>query len=39
MVKQLVSTMPVSAGIEQEDVPGESTGSAVEATQGWSRRD
>src|SRR5215211_6710111 len=33
-VKQLVSTMPVSAGIVKSYVPGESTGSAVEATRG-----
>ena len=32
MVKQLVSTMPVSAGIVKSYVPGESTDSAVEAT-------
>jgi proline dehydrogenase len=31
-VKQLVSTMPVSAGIVKSYVPGESTDSAVEAT-------
>jgi len=31
-VKQLVSTMPVSAGIVRSYVPGESVGSAVEAT-------
>ena len=34
MVKQLVSTMPVSAGIVKSYVPGESTDSAVEATRG-----
>ena len=34
MVKQLVSTMPVSAGIVKGYVPGESTDSAVEATRG-----
>ena len=32
-VKQLVSTMPVSAGIVKSHVPGETTESAVEATQ------
>nr|WP_109505640.1 proline dehydrogenase family protein [Nocardioides speluncae] len=31
-VKKLVSTMPVSAGIVRSYVPGESTGSAVDAT-------
>jgi proline dehydrogenase len=31
-VKQLVSTMPVSAGIVRSYVPGETTDSAVEAT-------
>ena len=33
-VKQLVSTMPVSAGIVKSYVPGETTESAVEATRG-----
>jgi proline dehydrogenase len=33
-VKQLVSTMPVSAGIVKSYVPGETTDSAVEATRG-----
>jgi proline dehydrogenase len=33
-VKKLVSTMPVSAGIVRSYVPGEGTGSAVEATAG-----
>jgi proline dehydrogenase len=33
-VKQLVSTMPVSSGIVTAHVPGETTASAVEATQG-----
>jgi proline dehydrogenase len=33
-VKQLVSTMPVSAGIVRSYVPGETTESAVEATAG-----
>jgi proline dehydrogenase len=33
-VKKLVSTMPVSAGIVRSYVPGETTGSAVEATSG-----
>src|SRR6188472_1626820 len=32
MVKQLVSTMPVSAGIVKSYVPGESTDAAVDAT-------
>jgi proline dehydrogenase len=32
VVKKLVSTMPVSAGIVRSHVPGESTESAVEAT-------
>ncbi len=32
MVKQLVSTMPVSAGIVKSYVPGESTDSVVDAT-------
>src|SRR3954447_8275477 len=31
-VKKLVSTMPVSAGIVRSHVPGETTGSAVDAT-------
>jgi proline dehydrogenase len=31
-VKQLVSTMPVSAGIVRSYVPGETTGSVVDAT-------
>jgi proline dehydrogenase len=34
LVKQLVSTMPVSAGIVKSYVPGETTASAVEATRG-----
>jgi proline dehydrogenase len=34
VVKKLVSTMPVSAGIVRSYVPGEATGSAVEATAG-----
>src|SRR6478736_5931563 len=33
-VKQMVSTMPVSAGIVRSYVPGETTESAVEATAG-----
>ncbi len=33
-VKKLVSTMPVSAGIVRSYVPGETTGSAVDATAG-----
>jgi proline dehydrogenase len=33
-IKQLVSTMPVSAGIVKSYVPGETTESAVEATRG-----
>src|SRR3954462_3310683 len=32
MVKKLVSTMPVSAGIVRSYVPGETTESVVEAT-------
>lgn len=32
LVKKAVSTMPVSAGIVRSHVPGETTGSAVEAT-------
>ncbi len=34
LVKQLVSTMPVSAGIVKSYVPGETNESAVEATRG-----
>jgi proline dehydrogenase len=33
-VKQLVSTLPVSSGVVTRYVPGESTGSAVDATAG-----
>ncbi|MBF4768207.1 proline dehydrogenase family protein [Nocardioides agariphilus] len=34
VVKKLVSTMPVSAGIVKSYVPGETTATAVEATRG-----
>ncbi len=34
LVKKLVSTMPVSAGIVRSYVPGETTATAVEATRG-----
>ena len=34
LVKNLVSTMPVSAGIVKSYVPGETTATAVEATRG-----